>query len=309
MSTGQEWATDPADTSETGEVAADGARFAPGVEAPLTAASEPGWWFAFRDGELLVGSDDSDLRPPFAADFADLGFPSGVEEPERQFLGQVDGSACWSLELPAGTKPPLGWRFVGLRALFGQLPDPLYAVAGRAAQIVAWRRDHRFCGRCGTLTEGVSGERARRCPSCGLVSYPRVSPAIIVLVERDDRILLARGHGFPNGRFGIVAGFVEAGESLEEAVHRELAEEVGIRVRDLTYFSSQPWPFPHNLMVGFRARWASGEIAIDPSELAEAAWYGLEDLPNIPPKLSIARRLIDDWAARRGAIIPDTASW
>jgi NAD+ diphosphatase len=297
------------ESDESGETLADGARFVPGVEAPLAAEGERGWWFAFRDGDLLVGPAGNDLAPPLATTFADLGFAPDVEEPERQFLGLADGVACWSLPVTAETEPPPGWKFVGLRGLFGRMPDPLYAVAGRAAQIVAWRRDHRFCGRCGTATEAVSGERARRCPACGLTAYPRVSPAVIVLVEKDDRILLARGHAFPAGRFGIVAGFVEAGESLEDAVHRELAEEVGIRVTELAYFSSQPWPFPHNLMVGFRARWLSGEIAIDPSELAEAGWFGLDDLPTIPQKLSIARRLIDDWAARRGAVIPDETAW
>lgn len=282
-------------------------RFVPGVEPPLAAEGERGWWFALRNGDLLVMERGDRLEPPHAAAFAELGMP--FEEPARQFLGLVGGVACWSLELPADAEAPPGWRFEGLRGLFDRLPDPLYAVAGRAAQIVAWRRDHQFCGRCGTATESVPGERARRCPNCGLLAYPRVSPAVIVLVEKGDRILLARGHAFPAGRFGIIAGFVEAGESLEEAVHRELAEEVGIRVTELTYFDSQPWPFPHNLMVGFRARWASGEIEIDPSELAEAGWFGLDDLPNIPQKLSIARRLIDDWAARRGVVIPDDASW
>lgn len=281
------------------------ARFVPGIDPPLAGDGERGWWFAFRGGEMLVGPGADERLPPLAAEFAELGLGPGVDEPARQFLGFADGVACWSLELQTGVEPPPGGTFMGLRALFRRLPEPLYAVAGRAAQIVAWQRDHRFCGRCGVPTDPVPGERARRCPACGLTAYPRVSPAIIVLIERGDRILLARGHAFPERRFGIIAGFVEPGESLEEAVHREVAEEVGIRVADLTYFDSQPWPFPHNLMVGFRANWARGEIELDGTELAEAGWYGLDDLPQIPQKLSIARRLIDDWAARHGAFLPD----
>jgi NAD+ diphosphatase len=124
-----------------------------------------------------------------------------------------------------------------------------------------------------------------------------------VLIERDDQILLARGHAFLPGRFGIIAGFVEPGESLEDAVRREVQEEVGLELGQIEYFGSQPWPFPHGIMIGFRARHVGGEISLEDGELAEARWFGLDDLPNIPAKLSIARRLIDDWAGRRGAMI------
>lgn len=281
--------------------------FVTGVVPSPGLVGVPGWWFVFREGDLLVTGPDDAPAVPSLTGLDALGYDP--EASRAFFLGLADGVPCWTAEIPADAHPPDGMRFVGLRALHGGLDARLYAIAGRAAQLVAWRRDHQFCGRCGTSTEPVPGERARRCPHCGLLAYPRVSPAVIVLVEKRDRILLARGHAFPAGRFGIIAGFVEAGETLEEAVHRELAEEVGIRVTDLAYFDSQPWPFPHNLMVGFRARWASGEIEIDPSELAEAGWFGFDDLPTIPPKLSIARRLIDDWADRRGAVIPDDASW
>ncbi len=190
--------------------------------------------------------------------------------------------------------------FRGLRTLYGRLDETVYGVAGRAIQIVAWDRDHRFCGRCATPTERVPEERARRCPACGLTVYPRLSPAVIVLIERGDEILLARGHRFAPGRFGIVAGFVETGESLEEAVRREVAEEVGLELAEVRYFGSQPWPFPHAIMIGFTAAWEKGEIRVDERELTEAGWFGIDRLPTIPPKLSIARRLIDDWAARRG---------
>jgi NAD+ diphosphatase len=220
-----------------------------------------------------------------------------------QYLGTLDGEPCWSAELVGGATPPPGSGFVGLRELYGRMPDIVYALAGRAAQLVAWERDHQFCGRCGARAERVPGERAMRCPDCHLSAYPRVSPAIITLIERGDRILLARSPSFAPGRYGIIAGFVEPGESLEEAVQREAREEVGIELEHIDYFGSQPWPFPHGIMVGFRASHLHGEIQFPDGELEDAGWFGLDDLPDIPAKLSIARRLIDDWAARRGAVI------
>ncbi len=174
----------------------------------------------------------------------------------------------------------------------------MLAVAGRAMQVVAWDQNHRFCGRCGTPTELGQDERVRRCAACGLTAFPRIAPAIIVLIERDGSILMARDQRFPTGRYGLIAGFVEPGESLEEAAHREIMEEVGLIVTDLRYAGSQPWPFPNSLMVGFTARWASGEIQPDPLEIEDAQWFRLAALPLLPSGLSIARRLIDEFVAR-----------
>jgi NAD+ diphosphatase len=220
-----------------------------------------------------------------------------------QYLGMLGGEPCWSAELAPEVLVPENAALSGLRALYDGLSESHYAVAGRAAQIVAWDRDHQYCGRCGDPTERVPGERGRRCDSCDLTAYPRVSPAIIVLIERGDRILLARGRTFALRRFGIIAGFVEPGESLEDAVRREVREEVGIELGGIDYFGSQPWPFPHGIMIGFRASHLRGEISLGDGELAEAGWYGADDLPEIPARLSIARRLIDDWAGRRGFVI------
>jgi len=210
-----------------------------------------------------------------------------------QFLGVLDGIACWGAEVDGQGDG----GFVGLRSLFGRVPDDQWTVAGRAVQLVEWERTHRFCGRCATPTEPSPGERAKRCPSCGLVAFPRLAPAIITLVERDDRVLLARGVQFPMPMYSCLAGFVEPGETLEAAVAREVREEVGIEVAGVGYVASQPWPFPHSLMIGFTARWASGEISCDPREILDANWYGVDDLPMIPPKMSIARQLIDRWIA------------
>ena len=171
-----------------------------------------------------------------------------------------------ALGAPAQGKPPPGARFESLRALYPLVTERDWVLAGRAVQLVEWRRTHRFCGRCGTETGPAAGERARRCPACGLLAFPRLSPAVIVLVERDGRILLANGRGFGIPMYSTLAGFVEPGETLEEAAAREVHEEVAVRVDRIRYFGSQPWPVPNSLMVGFTARWAGGEIDIDEAD-------------------------------------------
>ncbi len=208
------------------------------------------------------------------------------------FLGVLDGRPCWAVDadLPGGTP---------LMGLWGSVAEEVWTVAGRAVQLVEWARTHRYCGRCGTPTEPAAGERAMRCPRCSLLAFPRLAPAVITLVTRDDgRALLARGRGFPVPMWSCLAGFVEPGETLEEAVRREVREEVGVALADVAYWGSQPWPFPHSLMIGFEARWGSGDIVCDEAEIVDAGWYAPDDLPPIPPGLSIARRMIDGWVAR-----------
>jgi NAD+ diphosphatase len=181
------------------------------------------------------------------------------------------------------------------------LSDEDFGVAGRALGLTAWDRDHRFCGRCGSPTERSTTERVRTCTACKHGAYPRLSPAVIMLVERDGRALLARNARFTLPFFSTLAGFVEVGETLEHAVAREVREEAGIDVADIRYFGSQPWPFSGSLMIGFTARWGGGEIVADPVEVADAGWFAPGELPPIPPKLSIARELIDDFVARHEA--------
>ena len=186
-----------------------------------------------------------------------------------------------------------GLAFRKLRSLFGTMDEALLSVAGRAFQISNWARTHRFCGACATPTVHVAGERCVKCPACGFMAYPRISPAMMVLIRRGDSILLARHTTSPAAFFTALAGFVEAGESVEEAIHREVHEEVGLRVRNIAYFGSQPWPFPHSLMIAYTAEFDSGDIKIDETEIAEARWFGPADaLPKIPHGVSIASELI-----------------
>lgn len=210
------------------------------------------------------------------------------------YLGELDGEPCFA----RADAPPPGTEAHPLRQLFGVLSDEEFGVAARALGITAWDRDHRHCGRCGAPTERSTVERVRTCTACGHAAYPRLSPAIIVLVERDGRCLLARNARTQMPFFSTLAGFVEVGESLEDCVAREVREEAGIELADIRYFGSQPWPFSGSLMIGFTARWAGGEIVEDPTEIADAGWFAPDALPPIPPRLSIARELIDDFVRR-----------
>jgi NAD+ diphosphatase len=216
------------------------------------------------------------------------------------FVGTLFERHCWAID-EDGSRPAFAddAMYVDLMRLFGEADEPTWAAAGRAVQLVEWARNHRYCGRCGGATEESPGERARRCPACGLLAFPRLAPAVITLVERDDgRALLARNARWPTSMYSCLAGFVEPGESVEAAVRREVFEEVGIQIDDLRYYRSQPWPFPHSLMLGFHARYSRGALACDGVEIAEADWFSPEDLPQLPGPISIARWLIDDWIAR-----------
>jgi NAD+ diphosphatase len=220
----------------------------------------------------------------------------------RTHVVGVLGGAVWhAVDVPAGEDPSDG-AAVDLYGFHGRAGEDAWLAAGRAVQLVEWGRTHQFCGRCGTPTEPAPGERAMRCPSCGLSAFPRLAPAMITLVTRgddgpDQEALLARGVLWKVPMYSCLAGFVEPGESLEGAVVREVKEEVGLTVGDVRYQSSQPWPFPHSLMCGFRARYVAGDIVLDETEIADANWYRRDDMPPIPPGISIARKLINAWIA------------
>lgn len=216
-----------------------------------------------------------------------------------QYLGHRDAVVCYAVEVASGTALPAGWQFSAVRELFGRIPDDELAIAALAVQIIDFDRSTQFCGRCGAKTRQLRTERAKFCTDCNQITYPRLSPAIIVLVQKENQILLARSPGFPTGLHSVIAGFVEPGENLEHAVHREVKEEVGIAVKNIHYFGSEPWPFPHSFMIRFVADYAGGEITIDNKEIVSAGWFDRDNLPIIPSPLSISRALIDGWIKKK----------
>ena len=256
--------------------------------------------FAFSQSKLLIGGDEHAPSLPLLADLDRAGATG-----ERHYLGRLEGVDCVAVTLADDAQAPDRMVFTGLRSLFLRLPEPMLATAARAFQVVEWDRTHRFCGRCGTRTIDKEGERAKLCPNCGYTAYPRISPAMMVLVTREREVLLARANRFPGAMYSALAGFVEAGESIEDCIHREVREEVGVEVSDLRYFASQSWSFPHSLMIAYTARYAGGELRPDPGEIADVRWFAIDALPDLPSTVSIARRLIDTTVAElRSGITP-----
>lgn len=225
---------------------------------------------------------------------------AGLTVASRHYLGRLGDLHVHALELaepPAAADATLH----DLREVLGRLAAAHASLAGRAVQILEWDRTHRFCGACGTPTQPSTTTRSRVCPACQLAQFPRVSPAIIVAIERGDEILLARGPHFPPGIHSVLAGFVDPGESVEDAVAREVLEEVGLHIRNLRYFGSQPWPFPNSLMLGFQAEYAGGDITPDPGEIESAAFYRFDRMPSMfPGRISIAQWLVADFLKRHG---------
>jgi len=244
--------------------------------------TERRYWL-LRHGEALV-IDAGDGTPDFprggAADFAGLR--------DALPVGEWRGLPCFAAEIEA----PAEGEFAPLRRIFGLLGEKAFALAGRGVQLLDWQRHHRYCGACATPTERMPDEFAMRCPACGLIAYPRLSPAVMVLVRRGRQLLLARGARFPEGMYSALAGFVEPGETLEQCAAREVREEVGIEIDNLRYFGSQPWPFPNSLMMAFLADYAGGELRPDGQEIEAVEWFAPDALPPLPMPMSIAHRLI-----------------
>jgi NAD+ diphosphatase len=261
---------------------------------PAGDTDAPNWWFVFAGGDLLVRPTANGVELPVASIWPFAKLPTM----RRLYLGSLRGQPCHAAEVATTAPPPPGMQFESLRGLWSRLDDALLGVAGHALQLIEWDRTHQFCGRCGTPTQRRADERARHCAACGLTAYPRLSPVVMVRVVRDGEILLARAPRFAPGVYSLLAGFVEAGETLEQAIHREVAEEVNIRVRNLRYFASQSWPFPHSLMIAFTAEYADGELQVDGRELLDARWFAPAALPGLPNPMSMAWRLIQDFVAR-----------
>ncbi|MGW8195394.1 MAG: NAD(+) diphosphatase [Desulforhopalus sp.] len=264
--------------------------FTPGI-IPEKSISSPAFWFIFHGEELLVSINDNHSPTVCTVPPDKLGIPVLYS----QYLGRYGSTDCFVAEALNSTTPSSSLQYRGMRTLFGRVADDLFTLAGRALQIVHYHREHKFCGRCGTAMKNRASELAKICPTCSFISFPRLSPAVIMSVVRDDRILLGRASRFPSGMYSTLAGFVEPGETLEEAVSREVREEVSLEIKNIRYIASQPWPFPHSLMIGFTAEYASGKITIDNDEIEDAQWFAADTLPRLPSKITIARLLIDNF--------------
>lgn len=246
-------------------------------------------WFIFQNNRLLLVKDADTAKPLTNSELSTLK-PHFLRQ---LYLGLYHNTECYCAEIAADFSVPENIIVVPLRQAFELLGGEWFAVTAKAFSVLNWDKTHQFCGCCGNKTSHNPGTFERICKTCGLTFYPRISPSMIVLIKKGEHVLMARGHHFPPGRYGLVAGFVEVGESIEDAVHREVREEVGIEIKNLSYFGSQSWPFPDSLMIGFIADYSSGDIKIDYNEIEAADWYHFENLPGRPLSISIAGKLID----------------
>ena len=208
------------------------------------------------------------------------------------FIGYWNDVPCLTCEIDESLVDYNIFQLVSLYNILGHVEKSLFLLIGQAFQILCWSMEHQFCGKCGNKMIPHEYERAMCCSICKSQVYPRISPCVIVLVTRGEQFLLARNINFPQPMFSTLAGFLEAGESVENALHREVEEEVDLKIKNISYYGSQPWPFPSQLMLGFYAQYCSGEIKCNPKEIAEASWYSRKNLPMIPPASSIAGELI-----------------
>jgi NAD+ diphosphatase len=247
-----------------------------------------GYCFVFSGSRLLVETDTSGIRIPMITGLQKL----DLSPENAHYLGYLEGEPCYTVSVPKDACEPDGMAFQEFKTLFSVLDHDISMLAGRASQIIGWDKTHRFCGRCGSPTVELPGERAKKCPECGFISFPRISPAVITAVIKEDKILLAHARNYHGDVHSLIAGFLEPGETLEECVRREIMEEVGLKVKNIRYYGSQPWPFPNSMMVGFIAEYESGEICVDGNEIEKAGWFDANHLPELPGKISIAYDII-----------------
>lgn len=262
-------------------------QYKPGL-APENPGDRPERWLVFSDMLMLTRSTEAGPEipgPSVITFFTDS--PQG-----HLYLGEYRGEDYYCIAVPGGAEAPAGHAFSHLRALGKDFPYDLFMLAGRASQILHWDSQSRFCGRCGAPTRMKDDERAKICDACGNLIFPRISPAIIIAIIKDDQILLAHNKNFRPSLHSVVAGFMEPGETFEDTARREVFEEVGIKIGSIRYFASQPWPFPDSLMIGLFGAFESGEIQVDGIEIESAGWYWRDDLPEIPDTTSIAGRMI-----------------
>ncbi|WP_461205904.1 NAD(+) diphosphatase [Clostridium sp. DL1XJH146] len=243
----------------------------------------------FNKDELLIKKDETLLILPDENTFkTDI-----LSELDGFFICEYNNIKYYVIDLQQDLVLPENYIFKRYYDCRDFCKQKIFSIAGQAYQLLNWSRKHQYCGVCGTQFKSMNSDRSKSCPKCNNLLFPQTSPAIIVAIIKDNKLLLAHNNNFPEGLYSIIAGFVELGESLEETVRREVMEEVGLKVKNIRYFSSQPWPFPNSLMLGFVADYDSGEIKTDGVEIAHADWFTADNLPIIPHKQSIARTLID----------------
>ena len=245
------------------------------------------YWFIFFNDQLLLQKKGETYTIPYSIN-PPVPVKNVLEVSLLEDMPACTASVDTPLEEPAEYLP------MGLRASYDYLDPVLHKIAGKAYELIYWDQHSRFCPSCGTKTV-MQTTISKQCPNCKYEIYPVVSPAILVLIRKGDAILLVHARNFRGSFYGLVAGFLETGETLEECVRREVMEETGLEINNITYFGNQPWPYPSNLMVGFIADYVSGTIRLQDEELSEGAFFTKDNLPELPRKLSLARKMIDWW--------------
>lgn len=256
---------------------------------PYSNKTSDDFWFIFYKQKLLVKNENNKITIPTYKDLLD----NNIKINNEFYLGLFNNISCYTMKVNNELSHAPSFEFMELRS-FGLLVDEeMFLLGGRAFQLLNWDETHQYCSKCGNKLELHNSDRAKVCTKCDISYYTKICPSIIVAITKGDEILLAHNNHFPNGLYSLIAGFVEAGETLEEAVKREVLEEVGVRVCNIKYFTSQPWPFPNSLMMAFTAEYLSGDIKADGVEIGHAAWFKADSLPLIPAKISVARKLIN----------------
>jgi len=258
---------------------------------PSQPSSDMAYWFPFIHDELMVEADGQQVRL-IQGSIQEM--QAHLHPQEALFIGTFEGVPCMTCEVETDFVVPAAWKTLSLREIFGRLDEPAYSIVGYATQLLYWRRTSRFCPVTGDATVDEVGTWGRRCLVCGHTAYPHVTPAILALVHDGERMLLTHKPGWGK-RYSCIAGFTEPGESLEECVQREVFEEVGLEVTYMRYIGSQPWPFPHQLMVGYTARYTGGTLRLQQDELDDALWFDVDNLPDMPPLMSLAHFIIKTW--------------
>ena len=258
---------------------------------PSQPSTDRAYWLPFIKDEVLVERHGKAITL-IQSDRQEIEARLHVQE--VLYIGTFDGVPCMACEVGPDFVMPHEWRSFSLRELFSRVDEITYSIVGYAMQLLYWRRTSHFCPVCGYEPQDETGTWGRHCPNCGHTAYPHVTPAILALVHDGARMLLTHKPGWGK-RYSCIAGFAEPGESLEECVQREVFEEVGLEVTDVQYVGSQSWPFPHQLMVGYTARYIGGTLRLEEQELDDALWFTTDNLPEMPPPLSLAYHIIQGW--------------